>query len=140
MEGDFSSTTQRSSGATEGVPLSSPKFPDISFVPEVADRRNIGSSAREKCAIAGAVVGGIAVISWFVIVVGTLASIFGIALSLVGRNSSRAKYARIGLILSAAGGGLALIYMLAIYMGFINYNYFTNELWGIPAGGIQTLE
>lgn len=119
-----------------------PKFPDISFVPQRAVVRGgrISPRMRDIFATAGLILGGIALVSWFVIVVGIAISLLGIVFSLLGRNSSHTKNARIGLVLSAVGGGLALIYMLAIYMGLINYNYFTNELWGIPAGGVQTLE
>lgn len=142
MEEDFSHTIPKYGGMTSGdTPPSSPRFPDISFAPQDATvQRKGGASVRERCATAGVVLGGVAIVFWFVIVVGIIASLAGIFCSLAGRNSSRAKYARIGLILSIVGGVVAFIYMLVIYMGLINYNYFTNELWGIPSGGVQTLE
>lgn len=143
MEGELYNTIQKQE--LQGIPPTAPppKFPDISFGPPVentSSRGGISPHRREVCAKAGIVIGGIAIISWFIIALGIIFAIFGTLFSYLGLTSSRAKYARIGLYLSIAGGVLSLLYVFVVYAGFMNYNFFTNELWGIPSGGVQTFE
>lgn len=143
MEGDFSNTAQKYGGISSGgVSPVSPKFPDISFISSEigAQGERFSPQLRGTFATAGMVVGGIAIVSWFVIVIGILVATAGVVLSFLGIKSAQARRARIGLILSAIGGFATIAYIIAIYAGLINYNYFTNELWGIPAGGVQILE
>ncbi len=86
------------------------------------------------------VFGCISIISWTIIVLGVAVSLIGIVFSILGIQSSRSKLARIGLGLSLAGGAATILYIVLIYAGIINYNYFTNEFWGIPSGGVQVIE
>ena len=118
-----------------------PDFSKISFVPREmrTERGGLSRGRREKCAIAGLAIGVLALISWVVILPGIFISIAGVTLSFIGFKSSYLKYARIGLILSLLGGFASLWYMIAIYTGMINYNYFTNEFWGIPSGGVEEM-
>lgn len=125
----------------EGAP-SAVSFPEISFTPPKEGESGSFPSfnTREKCAFAGIVFGCISVISWTVIVLGVAVSLIGIILSVVGIKSPRSKLARTGLILSIAGGIATIVYVVLISAGIINYNYFTNEFWGIPSGGVQVIE
>lgn len=145
MEEGLFNVIQKQAGAGASAPFSpsSNQFSNISFSPQVAPAAStkISPRMRDIFATTGLIFGGVAVVSWFVIVVGILATLVGTSLSFLGRTSmSKARRAKIGLILSIIGGLLTLLYMAAIYAGLINYNYFTNELWGIPAGGVQVLE
>lgn len=138
MEGELYQAIQKQE--LQGIPATPtlPAFPDISFTPPKEE--SDASHRREVCAKIGIVIGGVAIISWFVIALGIVFAIFGALFSYLGLPSSRAKHARIGLYLSLAGGLLSLLYILVVYAGFMNYNFFTNELWGIPSGGVQTFE
>ncbi|OHA78930.1 MAG: hypothetical protein A2V96_00850 [Candidatus Yonathbacteria bacterium RBG_16_43_6] len=138
MEGELYQTIQKQE--LQGMPVTAvaPAFPDISFTPPMEGKG--ASHRREVCAKIGIAVGGIAIISWFVIALGIVFAILGTLFSYFGLQSSRTKYARIGLYLSLVGGLLSLVYVFVVYAGFINYNFFTNELWGIPSGGVQKFE
>lgn len=143
MEGELYNTIQKQE--QQGTPSTAlpPTFPDISFGPPTdgtSSKRGISTHRREVCAKVGMVIGGIAIISWFIIALGIIFALFGVIFSYFGLTSSRTKYARIGLYLSLAGGALSILYILVVYAGLVNYNYFTNELWGIPSGGVQTFE
>lgn len=113
----------------------------ISFVP-------VGTSPREEVspkdcvryAVVGTVLGALALSVFFIIALSIVLATLGALFSYLGLRSSYARFARVGLTLSIAGGLASVIYMVAVYAGMINYNYFTNELWGIPAGGVQVLE
>jgi len=140
MEGELYNTIQKQE--LQGIPPvpPSPRFPDISFAPSTEGTpmgRGTTSYRREVCAKIGVVFGGIAIISWFVIALGIVFASLGVIFSYFGLTSTRAKHARIGLYLSLVGGVLSLLYILVVYAGLMNYNYFTNELWGIPSGGVQ---
>lgn len=139
MEEDTFNTLQKQ--RQEEVP-SAVSFPGISFTPPQEGESGSFPSfdIREKCAFAGLVFGCISIISWTVIVLGVVISFMGIIFSIVGRKSPRSKLARIGLVLSIAGGAATILYIVLIYAGIINYNYFTNEFWGIPSGGVQVIE
>mgnify|MGYP001569458730 CR=1 len=117
-------------------------FPNISFLPpqEGESRFFRFSDIREKYAFAGLVFGCLSVISWTVIALGVVVSLAGILFSVAGFKSSHPRPARIGLVLSVAGGVATILYIVLIYAGIINYNYFTNEFWGIPSGGVQVIE
>ena len=135
MEGElFNAIQKQESGAPAEVHHEVKPSPEFSFVPpELLKKEMIktqGFCVREKCAVVGAVFGGIALVSWVVILFGILAAIAGIALSIVGLKSKSSKYARIGLGLSIVGLIAALLYAFAAYQGMINYNYFTSEFWG----------
>lgn len=138
MEGELYQTIQKQE--LQGMPVTTvaPAFPDISFTPPMEGKG--ASHRRELCAKVGIVIGGTAIISWFVIALGIVFAVAGALFSYAGLTSSRAKYARIGLYLSLAGGALSLLYILVVYAGFMNYNFFTNELWGIPSGGVQKFD
>ncbi len=143
MEGELYNTIQKQE--LQGIPATpvSPKFPDISFGPPTEGTprgRASTSNRRELYAKVGIVVGSLAIISWFIIALGIVFAVAGALCSYAGLNSSRAKHARIGLYLSLAGGTLSLLYILVVYAGFMNYNFFTHELWGIPSGGVQKFE
>lgn len=145
MEEGLFKTIQKQAETGASTPFSpaSHQFSNISFSPQVAPAAGtkISPRMRDIFATTGLIFGGVAVISWFVIVIGILATLVGASLSFLGRTStSKARWAKTGLILSIVGGLFTLLYMAAIYAGLINYNYFTNELWGIPAGGVQVLE
>lgn len=117
-------------------------FPGISFTPP--QEGGLGHfpsfDVREKCAFVGVVLGCISIISWTVIILGVAVSLIGIIFSILGIKSPRPKIARIGLVLSIAGGVATILYIVLISAGVINYNYFTNEFWGIPSGGVQVIE
>ena len=117
-------------------------FPGISFAPQQEATLSSFPSfdVREKCAFAGLVFGCISIISWTVIALGVAVSAVGIIFSLLGKESSRSKLARTGLLLSIIGGIATIVYVALISAGIINYNYFTNEFWGIPSGGVQVIE
>lgn len=143
MEGELYNTIQKQE--LQGAPpvSISPRFPDISFGPPVGGtpmQGRVSSHRREVCAKIGIVIGGTAIISWFIIALGIIFAIFGTLFSYLGLTSTRAKYARIGLYLSLAGGTLSILYIVVVYAGLMNYNFFTNELWGIPSGGVQTFD
>ncbi|MBI3634487.1 MAG: hypothetical protein HY228_02605 [Candidatus Yonathbacteria bacterium] len=126
----------------KGDGLSTVSFPGISFAPPDAGESMTFSSfdVREKCAFVGVVLGCISIISWTIIVLGIVVSLIGIIFSIFGIKSPRSKIARTGLILSLAGGAATILYIVLISAGIINYNYFTNEFWGIPSGGVQVIE
>ncbi len=142
MEGELYNTIQKQE--LQGMPPvpTSLKFPDISFGPpgETTLQNGGASHRREVYAKIGIVIGGTAIISWFVIALGIVFAVVGALFSYAGLTSSRAKYARIGLYLSLAGGTLSILYIVVVYAGFMNYNFFTNELWGIPSGGVQKFD
>lgn len=143
MEGELYNTIQKQE--IQGISPASlpPKFPDISFGPPTENtslKEGMSPRRREVCAKVGLVIGGISIISWFIIALGIIFAIFGTLFSYLGLKSTHAKYARIGLYLSIVGGLLSLLYICVVYAGFMNYNYFTNELWGIPSGGVQTFD
>lgn len=117
-------------------------FPGISFTaPNMGESMPVPSfNVREKCALVGVMLGCISIISWTVIVLGVTVSLVGIIFSILGIKSPRPKIARIGLALSILGGAATVLYVVLIYAGVINYNYFTNEFWGIPSGGVQVFE
>lgn len=136
MEGELFNTIQnQENGATAEHSREVKPSPEFSFVPpELLKKDGIqtqgqGFCVREKCAVVGAVFGGLALVSWVVILFGILAATAGIALSIVGLKSKSSKYARIGLGLSIVGLVAALLYALAAYQGMINYNYFTSDFW-----------
>ena len=107
--------------------------PKLSFVPSDLLKRIEGNGEHglhERCALFGLILGGIAVVSWIVILFGVVYSILGIILSVIGLKSARQKWAKIGLGLSILGLILSVWYVLAVYNGMINYNYFTSEFWG----------
>ena len=135
MEGELFNAIQKQENiASADAPREVKPSPEFSFVPPELLKKETaktqGFCVREKCAVVGAVFGGIALVSWVVILLGILAAIAGIALSIVGLKSSSPKYARIGLGLSIVGLIAALLYAFAAYQGMINYNYFTSEFWG----------
>lgn len=136
MEGElFNAIQKQESGAPAEVHHEVKPAPEFSFVPpellkkEMIKTQGQGFCVREKCAVVGAVFGGIALVSWVVILLGILAAIAGIALSVAGLKSKSSRYARIGLGLSILGLVAALLYAFAAYQGMINYNYFTSEFW-----------
>lgn len=92
-------------------------------------KENRFSISRGKLAILGAVLGGLSLVSWVVILLGVAYSIFGIILSVIGLKSKRQKLAKVGLVLSIIGLILSACYIFAVYQGMINYNYFTSEFW-----------
>lgn len=117
------------------------KLSGISFVPEsIARGTETSPEKHARYALIGVVFGALSLVSFFVIALSIVFASFGALFSLLGIHSSRGRIARAGVTLSLVGGLAAIIYMVAVYMGVINYNYFTNELWGIPAGGVQVLE
>lgn len=132
MEGDSFNTIQ-----TEGTPApvsttpEASSLPRLSFIPAELEKEVATGplGVREKCALAGLVLGALAVFSWIVILFGVFASLAGIALSVIGLKSNRSKYAKIGLALSIVGLIGSLWYVFAAYSGMINYNYFTSEFW-----------
>lgn len=134
MEGDLYNTIQKQgeSMSARGIPHAN-SLPDISFVPsDILIKESASSVAlRDKSAFIGAILGGLAVVSWVVIILGVVFSISGIVLSVIGLKSNRSKYARIGLALSVIGFVAAFWYAFAVYQGMVNYNYFTTEFWGI---------
>lgn len=144
MEGElFNMIQKQEQGALIDAPREVKHLPEFSFVPqellkkkdlpivESAQRWKVGNQGlREKCAVAGVVLGGLSLVSWVVILFGILAAIAGIAFSIVGLKSNGSKYARIGLGLSLAGLVAALLYAFVASKGIINYNYFTSEFWG----------
>lgn len=136
MEGELFNTIQKQENGATAEPSREVKpSPEFSFVPpELLKKEGIrtqgqGFCVREKCAVVGAVFGGLALVSWVVILFGILVATAGIALSIVGLKSKSSKYARIGLGLSIVGLVAALLYAFAAYQGMINYNYFTSDFW-----------
>lgn len=129
MEGDnFENVFQQ--GQVQ-APVTAPVLPKLSFIPDELAKKYEGPlGLHEKCAYAGLVVGGISLISWVIIILGCLASVLGIALSVYGIKSRRSKHARIGLTLSVIGLIASIGYVVAAYNGMINYNYFTTEFFG----------
>lgn len=117
-------------------------FPEISFIPpkEGESWPLYSFGIREKYAFVGLVFGCLSIIFWTVIALGVAVSLGGVLFSFAGLKSSHSKLARIGLVLSVAGGVATILYIVLIYAGIINYNYFTNEFWGIPSGGVQVIE
>lgn len=129
------------SGGKDPMASFTQKLSGISFTPErVSSRAEISSKDSTRYATVGAVLGVLALASFFIIALSIIFAAFGALFSSLGLRSSRARFARVGLALSIVGGLASIIYMVAVYGGLINYNYFTNELWGIPAGGVQVLE
>lgn len=119
----------------------SQKLSGISFVPEsIARGTEAFPEKHARYALIGAVLGALSLVSFFVIALSIVFAAFGALFSLLGIHSSRGRIARVGVTLSLVGALASVAYMVAVYMGVINYNYFTNELWGIPAGGVQVLE
>lgn len=129
MEGDNLNQTQ---GTSEQPAVETKPLPKLSFVPSDLLKKIEGNGEHglhERCALFGLILGAIAVVSWIVILFGVVYSILGIILSIIGLKSARQKWAKIGLGLSILGLILSVWYVLAVYNGMINYNYFTSEFW-----------
>ncbi len=133
MEGEFFNPIQKQgepmSGSTSPETKSLPKF---SFIPPELIKKIEGGKPRDIrniFALTGMIFGALSVISWIVMLFGVLYSVFGIVLSIMGLNSARKKWARIGLVLSIIGLILSLWYVFAVHEGVVNYNYFTNGFW-----------
>lgn len=132
MEGELYNAIQKPNEAVSTVEKNEvTSLPKLSFIPpDLLNKENIAQMGkREKCAFAGMVLGGLALISWIVILFGAVFAVFGIVLSFLGLNSGYKKYARIGLGLSIAGLLASIWYCFAAYSGMVNYNYFTSEFW-----------
>lgn len=85
--------------------------------------------APSRCAIVSVVLGSISLVSWVVMIFGLFTSVLGIIFGIMGlKSTTRAKYARLGLILSIIGFLAALLYAYTASRGMINYSYFTTEL------------
>ena len=133
MENELFNQTQKPEEQTPTQASSETKpLPKLSFIPSDLLKKIEGNGEHgihERCALFGLILGAIAVVSWVVILFGVVYSIFGIILSVIGLKSARQKWAKIGLGLSVLGLILSVWYVLAVYNGMINYNYFTSEFW-----------
>lgn len=117
------------------------KLSGISFTPGGGSQSTeVSPEQHARYAVVGTVLGVLSLTFFFIIALGIIFAALGALFSSLGLHSSRGRIARIGLILSVVGGVASIFYIVTVYMGLINYNYFTNELWGIPAGGVQVLE
>lgn len=143
MDGElFNMIQKQERGVSVDGPREVKHLPEFSFIPPELLKKDMPTVVsaragevgvqgfREKCAVVGVVLGGLSLVSWVVILFGILASIAGIALSLVGLKSSSSKCARTGLGLSLVGLIAALLYAFVASKGIINYNYFTSDFWG----------
>ncbi len=129
MEGE---TLNQNQNTNESALVDEKPVAKISFVPPDLLKKIEGEGGHglhERCALFGLILGAIAVVSWIVILFGVVYSILGIILSVIGLKSARQKWAKIGLGLSVLGLVLSVCYVLAVYNGMINYNYFTSEFW-----------
>lgn len=136
MENELSDKVENKEVDTfPSVPPEAPKLANISFSPEAFLKKTNGETPhgyREWLAFAGLILGVVSVFSWIVLLFGFLYSILGIIFSSIGLKSTyHTKIARTGLGLSVAGFLFSLIYIIAVYQGSVNYNYFTTEFWGM---------
>ena len=135
MEGEINNLMPKSNTTTSlKMPLEVKTQPEFSFIPEAILREKTTSEPttwiRNKCALIGLVFGGLAVVSWVVIIFGIFYAVAGIILSVVGLKSNYPKYARAGLALSVVGLVASFWYAIAVHQGTVNYNYFTSDFWG----------